>query len=334
MLNGYAALKVGSPLVNYQWDPGQLGAWEVEVKVTHCGVCHSDVHLVDNDWHSSTYPLVPGHEIVGTVSVKGRSVNVLKRGDRVGIGWQSGACLVCEDCISGRDNLCAKKKATCSGGNFGGFADSVRVDSRFAFKIPDGLESEAAAPLMCGGITVYTPLRMYGIIPPMKVGVIGIGGLGHMALQFANAYGCEVTAFSSSPEKEKEARKFGAHHFVSSADKKALNKKSKSLDFIISTVYSDLDWEKYLHILKPTGKLCFVGKPEENVSVPVGNLIIYRQSVCGSNIGSRYMIQEMLEFAARHNITPKTESMPMEKAESAIVKVRNNKARYRVVLKN
>lgn len=333
-INGYAALEAGKPLVKFQYEPQQLRAWEIEVKVTHCGVCHSDVHLVDNDWETSTYPLVPGHEIIGAVSAKGKSVNVLKRGDRVGIGWQSGACLTCDQCIAGKENLCSKKAATCSGGNFGGFADYVRVDSRFAFKIPDGLDSANAAPLLCGGITVYSPLRLYGITSPMKVGVIGIGGLGHMALQFASAFGCEVTAFSSSPEKEKEAKEFGAHHFIHEADKRAVKKAVNSLDFLISTVFVDLDWEAYLRTIKPGGNLCFVGKPEHNISIPVGELIIYQKSVSGSNIGSRYLIQEMLDFSARHNVKPKIETMAMKDAEKAIRKVRANKALYRVVLEN
>jgi len=329
----YAAYDAGKPLEKFRYEPKLLGPWEIEVEVTYCGICHSDIHLIDDDWGISSYPLVPGHEIIGTVTAKGKSVNVLKRSNRVGIGWQCGACMTCEYCLSGRENLCPKKKATCVD-QYGGFAQSVRVDSRFAFRLPEELDSESAGPLLCGGITVYSPLRIYGVTAPMKVGVIGIGGLGHFALQFARAFGCEVTAFSSTPEKEKEALKLGAHRFIPSKDTHALRKAKNSLDFIISTVFVDLDWERYLTILKPGGKLCFVGAPENPILVPAHQLIVSQKSVCGSNTGSLHMIREMLDFSARHGITAQTEIMPMSDVNKAIQKVRDNKARYRIVLKN
>ncbi len=330
-IRSYAAKKAGGQLEQYDYDPGQLGGWEIDVDVSHCGICHSDVHLIDNDWDISAYPLVPGHEIVGTVAMKGKHVDVLKRGDRVGIGWQSGACFSCDYCLTGRENLCTHQKATCVD-QYGGFADRIHVDSRFAFKIPESLDSVTTAPLLCGGITVYSPLRLYGVIPPMRVGVIGIGGLGHMALQFARAFGCEVTAFSSHSDKKDEAKQFGAHKFVSSTDSKALNTVKNSLDFIITTVFVDLDWEKYLRILKPGGKLCVVGSPPQPIPAVGHQLIVFEQGVVGSNTGGRYMIREMLDFAARHNIKARTEPMPMSDANKGINRVRDNDARYRVVL--
>ncbi len=331
-VQSYAAMKKGGRLERFDYDPGQIGGWEVEVGVTHCGICHSDVHLIDNDWDISSYPLVPGHEIIGNVIAKGKHVDVLKRNDRVGIGWQSGACFSCEYCLSGRENLCPHQKATCVDQR-GGFADRVRADSRLTFKIPGALDPETTAPLLCGGITVYSPLRLYGVIPPMSVGVIGIGGLGHLALQFARAFGCEVTAFSSHPDKKSEAKRFGAHNFVTSTDAKELNKVKNSLDFILSTVFVDMDWERYLWILKPGGKLCIVGSPPDPVPAAGHQLIMNQQGIVGSNTGGRLMIREMLDFAARHNIRAQTEPMPMSDSNKGVNKVRDNDARYRVVLR-
>jgi uncharacterized zinc-type alcohol dehydrogenase-like protein len=196
------------------------------------------------------------------------------------------------------------------------------------------MESENAAPLLCGGITVYSPLRHYGVSPWMKVGVIGIGGLGHLAIQYARAFGCEVTAFSSTPEKEEEARLFGAHHFISSRDTSRMENMSASLDFIISTVHVELEWLAFINILKPNGNLCMVGVPPTPMSIPVFALIGGRKSISGSPIGNRATITEMLEFSARHGIRAKTEALPLSDVNIAIQKVRDNLARYRMVLLN
>ena len=327
----FAALRAGDTLHPFEYILDVVGPHDVEVKISHCGICHSDVHLIDNDWGISTFPLVPGHEIVGTVISKGIQVKHLEVGQRVGIGWQRSACLDCYNCIRGDDNLCTHSTATCVG-NFGGFSEYILTDSRFAFPLPEKLASENAAPLMCGGITVYSPLAYYGITPAMKVGVIGIGGLGHLALQFASKMGCEVTAFTTSEAKREEAVGFGAHYVVSSTDKEDLGFLAGSFDFIISTVFADLDWSLYLSLLRPNGRLCFVGVPKSNISVPAFPLISGRRSIVGSCIGSRAMMGDMLEFSARHNIQAKTEVMPMAEANAAIQRVRNNSARYRMVL--
>ena len=330
-VNAQAALAAKQSLKPFSYQPDALGPHDVEVTITHCGIC-SDVHLIDNDWGVSAYPLVPGHEIIGTVSALGREVEHLKTGQRVGVGWQRGSCLVCEQCLRGDENLCAENRATCVG-HHGGFADKVYVDSRFAFAIPDALASENAAPLLCGGATTYSPLRRH-VRPDMRVGVIGIGGLGHMALQFAAAFGCEVTALSSTPEKEKEAKSFGAHRFINTADSSAMKKAGGSIDFIISTAFANLDWGSYLDLLRPNGKLCFVGVPPAPISFHVGALLGGQKTVCASVIGSRWLIREMLEFSARHGIKAQTEVVPMADVNKAIEKVRANKARYRMVLKN
>jgi len=331
-IKAYAAKNAKDKLENYEYDPKALSAFDIEVDITHCGICHSDVHLIDNDWQMSGYPLVPGHEIIGKVKELGSHVKNFKKGDRVGIGWQRSACLECATCIKGDENLCKKNEATCAG-NHGGFADRIRSDSRFSFKIPEKLASENAAPLLCGGITVFSPLRLW-VKPQMKVGVIGIGGLGHLAVQFARAFGCEVTAFSSTDAKKEEAMKFGAHNFVSSTDNKAWEKLQGHYDFIISTVNVNLDWNSYLGLLGPDGRLCFVGASDKPLDLQVFPLLVGRKTVCGSPIGGRTLINEMLEFAARHNIVAKTEVVEMSKVNEAIQKVRDNKARYRMVLRN
>lgn len=331
--NCYAALQAKSPLQNYHYDPKPLAPDQVTIKITHCGICHSDVHLIDNDWQNSAYPLVPGHEIVGIISAVGNEVKHLQKGQRVGVGWECYSCGHCEWCARGEENLCKQQQATCNG-NFGGFAESIQVHNRFVFPIPDTLSSAAVAPLFCGGITVYSPLRTHIHNPNLRIGVIGIGGLGHLALQFAHAFGCEVTAFSSSPAKLEEAKQFGAHHFIASTDSAALKKAANSLDFILATVNENLDWTAYMDVLRPKGKLCIVGAVKNNISVPSFALIRERKTICGSNIGSCPDINEMLQFAANHNIGAKTEIMPMAQANEGIIRVRSGKAHYRVVLEN
>ncbi len=332
VINAYAAFKAKGELKKFSYEPQPLKPFDVRIKVTHCGICHSDVHLIDNDWSISEYPLVPGHEVVGAVAEMGKDVAHLNKGDRVGIGWRSGSCMECEWCMKGDDNLCSQGEATCVG-HHGGFAEYTQVDSRFTFPIPEGIESENAAPLLCGGITVFSPLRRLGVLPTMKVGVIGIGGLGHLAVQFASAFGCEVTAFSSTPAKEKEAKILGAHNFIATKSDGPLKKIQGTLDFILSTVNVDLNWQEYIHCLRPNGKLCFVGVPPRELNIPIFTLIDKQKSIVGSVIGGRVLIKEMLEFAARHKIKAQTEVVPLSQVNSALQKVRENKARYRMVLK-
>jgi uncharacterized zinc-type alcohol dehydrogenase-like protein len=330
IFHAHAAMEKKGALAPFEYEPAPLGAHDVEIRVTHCGICHSDVHLVDGDWGMGRYPMVPGHEIVGTIEATGPELQGLKKGDRVGVGWQRGACLACESCLAGDENLCAANQATCVF-NHGGFADRVRLDGRFAFPIPEGLASEAAAPLLCGGATVYSPLRRW-VRSSMKVGVIGIGGLGHLALQFARAMGCEVTAISTSPDKEPEARSFGAHRFVATRERNALRSAASSLDFVLSTVFAAQDWPALVGTLKPNGVLCVVGGPPEPISVPAFALIGAQKTIAGSVIGGRPTIREMLEFAARHGVAAKTELRPMSEANAGLDHVRAGRARYRVVL--
>lgn len=329
--HGYAAPAAGKPLEPFSFQPRPLGDGDVEIAISHCGVCHSDLHLVNNDWHMSQYPLVPGHEIVGTVAALGSAVRGLQMGQRVGVGWQAGSCGTCEWCERGEENLCASAQPTCMPGP-GGFADRIRVNARFAIPVPEALPSRDAAPLLCGGITVYTPLREHGIGAHSRVGVIGVGGLGHLALQFARALGAEVTAFSTSPDKEAEARAMGAHHFVATRGPSALKGVQGAFDFIVSTVAADLPWLDYVGTLRPRGTLCFVGVPPAPLALPVFALIGGNKKIAGSNTGSPALIREMLEVAARNNVRARTEAFPLKDVNAAIGRVARNEVRYRAVL--
>ena len=317
----------------YHYDPGKLGSQEVEIAITHCGICHSDLHLIANDWGISQFPFIPGHEIVGTVTAVGNEVRALKAGERVGLGWQSNSCGQCEWCTRGMENLCPTAEGTCVHRN-GGYADRVRANARFVVAIPDALKSELTAPLLCAGITVYNPLRTHGVNPSSRVGVVGIGGLGHLAIQFARVFGAEVTAFSTSAAKEEEARALGAHHFVNSRESKALKEVVGSQDLILNTANADQDWGTYIQALRPTGTLCFLGVPPSPVSVQAFQLISGLRTISGSPTGSPHQLREMLDVAARHGVKATIEAFPMSKANQAIEKVKKNKVRYRAVLAN
>lgn len=332
-IQGLAAHAAGAELLPFRYDPGTLGAMEVEIGISHCGICHSDLHLISNDWGVSQYPFIPGHEVIGKVNAVGSGVKSLKVGQRVGLGWQSNSCGECEWCTRGMENLCPTAEATCVH-RHGGYADRVRANARFVMPIPEELDSAHAAPLLCGGITVYNPMRMHGVNPSSRVGVIGIGGLGHMAIQFARVFGAEVTAFSTTPGKEEEARALGAHHFVNTRETRSLKDLGGSFDFILNTANADEDWSVYLQALRPNGILCFVGVPPKPVTLPAFPLISGLRTVTGSPIGSPQRIREMLDVAARHGVKAQTEIFPMAKVNEAIEKVKKMKVRYRAVLAN
>jgi uncharacterized zinc-type alcohol dehydrogenase-like protein len=332
-IHGLAVHAAGAQLVPYRYSPGELKVNEVEVEISHCGVCHSDIHLIDNDWGFSKFPFIPGHEIVGTVAAVGAEVRDCTVGQRVGIGWQADSCGICEWCRQGDEHLCAAAQPTCVGRN-GGYADSIRVNSRFAIPVPEALESENVAPLLCAGITVYSPMRNHGVRPASRVGVIGIGGLGHLGLQFAKAFGAEVTALSTSTDKEEEAHRLGADHFVNTRDNGELKKIAGSFDFLLSTVSADQDWQALVNSLRPKGTLCVVGVPPSPIAVQAFSLIAGQRSVSGSPSGSPRDLHEMLDVAARHGVKAITERFPMAKANEALVRVKKNLVRYRAVLAN
>lgn len=331
-VNAYAAFEQGGELKPFEYELGELKADQVDVAVKYCGICHSDMSMIDNDWRGSRYPLVPGHEVVGEIIAVGSGVKHLSVGQMVGVGWTAESCLTCGDCMSGDHNLCNSARGTIMG-RHGGFADKVRAQAAWAIPIPDGVDLASAGPLFCGGITVFNPILQHNISPLASVGVVGIGGLGHMALAFLKAWGCEVTAFSTSPEKEAEARALGAHHFMPTHDKAALKSLKGKFDMILDTVNVELDWDAYLQMLKAKGVLHIVGVAS-TVNARIGSLLGKQRSISASPTGSPQAIAEMLKFAARHQVQPMVEIYKMAEVNKAMDRLRNEKPRYRVVLEN
>lgn len=331
-IKAWAAGQKGGVLKPFDYDPGPLGPEQVEIAVEHCGICHSDVSMLDNEWGNTTYPFVGGHEIVGTIAALGSQTKGLKVGQRVGVGWFTGSCMYCHACIGGDQHQCPERSETIVG-HHGGFGERVRAHWAWAFPLPEGIDSASAGPLFCGGITVFSPILLNGVRPLDHVGVVGIGGLGHLAVKFLRAWGCEVTAFTSTAAKHSEALALGAHHAVASTDKAALKALRRSLDFIIVTVNVPMDWNAYVAALKPKGRLHFVGAVLEPLSVPVFSLMAPK-TLTGSGTGSPTQIAQMLEFCARQKIAPQVEYFPMAKINDALEHLRAGKARYRVVLKN
>ena len=324
-------MKAGGKLEAFEYTPGPLGPEEVELRIESCGICHSDLSMIDNEWGMSAYPLVAGHEIVGIVEAAGGHAKGVKPGDRVGLGWFAGSCMSCHTCMSGNHNLCGNGEQTIVG-RHGGFADRVRCHWSWAVPIPAGVDPAKAGPLFCGGITVFGPIAHFGVKPTDRVGVVGIGGLGHLALRFLDKWGCHVTAFTSSDSKSEEARKLGADAVVNSRDSKAMQAIAGSLDFILVTVNVPLDWDGYLAALRPDGRLHFVGAVLEPIPVQAFSLIGGRKSISGSPLGSPATVRDMLDFCARHDIAPQTESFRFDEINDALDHLRAGKARYRVVL--
>lgn len=333
MIHAYAAHEPKGKLQPFEFDPGPLGRDEVEIDVLFCGICHSDLSLLYDEWGFSSYPLVAGHEVVGRIARVGESVTHLAAGNTVGLGWFSGSCMTCARCLAGDHNLCPTAEQTIVG-RFGGFADKVRCKSEWAIPLPPVLDIAKAGPLFCGGITVFNPILEFGVLPTDRVGVIGIGGLGHLALQFLNRWGCEVFAFTSSDDKRDEALRMGAHQVVNSRDPSQLKRLDASLDFILSTVNVDLDWGAYLGALAPRGRLHTVGAVPSPIPAPAFPLITHQRSISGSPLGAPATIRRMLDFCGRHGIETVTEHFPMSEINAALDHLASGKARYRVVLDN
>lgn len=331
MFRAYAASAPGKKLQPIDFDPGPMRPDEVQIRVTSCGICHSDLSMLNNDWNMTTYPVVPGHEIVGVVEETGPLATGLRPGQTVGVGWYSRACLRCAQCLSGDHNLCPKGEGVIVG-RHGGFSDRVRCQAEHAIPLPPGLDASKAGPLFCGGITVFNSIVQTGVRPTDRVGVIGIGGLGHMALAFLRAWGCEVTAFTTSKAKAAEAQKLGAHHAIDSRDDKELGSVAGRFDMIISTVNVPMNWNAYLAALRPRGRLHVVGAVLEPIPVPSFSLIGGQKSISGTPVGSPQTIATMLDFCSRHKITPITEAFPMDRVNDAIEHLHAGRARYRVVL--
>jgi len=336
-IKSWAVQKAKDPLAEYTWDAPALKENEVDVKIKACGVCRSDVDAVDgvyDAWGLYHYPIVTGHEGVGEVVEVGSEVKHLKVGQLVGLGVFRNCCETCTSCINGKTNLCLSTTMMFAQGNRGCLSEHVRIKAKFAFAIPEGIPFEYAGPLMCAGTTVFSPFREHNIQPGQHVGVIGIGGLGHLAIQIAKAYGCVVTAFSSSSDKETEARHFGAHHFVNTSEASPKVEKN-SIDFLLMTAggMRGINWDFFFSVLAPNATFIFMGAAShEPIPVPLQSLIMGQRRVAGSAAGSVAHTTDMLKFCAAHKIRPQIETFPVSKINEAFEKTRQGNVRYRAVI--
>lgn len=332
-IKAYAAIEAGGNLVPFEFEAGEVRGEEIEIKVDFCGICHSDLSMRNNDWNMTEFPFVGGHEIVGKVIRKGDQVKQLEIGDTVGLGWNAATCGHCDNCISGFQINCPNLVGVIVG-RHGGFADVVRCNWDWAVKLPDEMDAAKAGPLFCGGITVFNPFVQNNIKPTDKVGVVGIGGLGHLALQFADKWGCEVTAFTSDLSKTEGLKKLGADFVVNSRDDAELEKLVGKFDMILSTVNVTLNWQAYVAALAPKGKLHLVGATMEPLEIGAFNLLMGQKSLTATATGSPYVVRKMVEFCARHKIETVIENFKMSQINKAFERLESGKTRYRIVLEN
>lgn len=331
-VHAYMAKEAGAELEPFLYDLPDLGSEQLDIKVHYCGMCHSDLSMLNNEWGQTQYPFVPGHEIVGEVVEVGQEVKGVKVGDLVGLGWYSQSCMSCYQCMNGDHHLCGTAEGTIVG-RHGGFADYVRCHWSWAVPLPKGINMAKAGPLLCGGITVFNPILLAGVRPTDKVGVIGIGGLGHMALKFLKAWGCEVIAFSSHSEKEEQILNMGATRVINSRKPKDLESIAGKLNFILNTTNVTLNWDSFLQTLAPNGRFHNVGAVLEPMAIPAFTLLAGQKTLGGSPLGSPALTRTMLEFCVRHNIYPSVEEFPLDNVNAAFKHLEDGKARFRIVLK-
>jgi alcohol dehydrogenase (NADP+) len=336
----FAALTQTSPLAPFNFQRRDPGAHDVQIQILFCGVCHTDVHIARNEWHGTTYPCVPGHEILGRVVKTGAQVKKFKEGDIAAVGCMVDSCRACESCREGLEQFCergatftynAPDKHT-GGITYGGYSDSVVVDESYALRVPENLDLAAAAPLLCAGITTYSPLRHWQAGKGKKVGIVGLGGLGHMGVKLASAFGAHVVLFTTSPGKTQDARRLGAHEVVVSRNQDEMKKHLNSFHFILDTVSAQHDINAYLALLKRDGTLTQVGAPPEPLPVNVFSLLTGRRQFAGSLIGGIQETQEMLDFCGEHNITCDIELIPIQKINEAYDRLVKNDVKYRFVI--
>ena len=337
---GYAAQGSKLPLVPFNFERREVGAQDVLIEIQYCGVCHSDLHQVRDDWAGSTYPIVPGHEIVGRVLKVGKEVNKFKAGDLAGVGCLVDSCRVCTECNEHLEQFCDGAVFTYNSPDkhtgtmtYGGYSNQIVVDKRFVLRISDQLYLAATAPLLCAGITTYSPLRHWNVGKGDKVGIVGLGGLGHMAVKFAHAFGAHVVVFTTSPGKGADARRLGADQVVISRNPEEMKQHLKSFDFILNTVAAPNNLDQYTALLKRDGTMCLVGVPDSpHPSPSIGNLIFKRRSLAGSLIGGLKETQEMLDFCAEHNITSDIELIPIQQINVAFERMLKSDVKYRFVI--
>jgi uncharacterized zinc-type alcohol dehydrogenase-like protein len=313
------------------------GENDVKIDILYCGVCHSDLHFARNEWHFTVYPAVPGHEIVGRVAEVGAKVTGFKVGDTVGVGCMVDSCRTCSACKEGLEQYCETGQIGTYGGTepviggptFGGYSSSIVVDKDFVLRIPAGMELSATAPLLCAGITLYSPLRHWGAGPGKKVGIVGLGGLGHMGVKLAHAMGAETVLFTTSPSKVEDGKKLGADEVIISNNKEEMKKHTASFDFIIDTVSATHDVTPFIMLLKREGTLVQVGAPEHPLPIPVFPLLMNRRSFSGSMIGGIAETQEMLDFCAEKGITADVEIIPIQQINEAYERMLKSDVKYR-----
>jgi alcohol dehydrogenase (NADP+) len=337
---GYATHGAKEPLQPFSFARRNPTPNDVQIEILFCGVCHSDIHIARNEWGGTNYPCVPGHEIVGRVVKVGRNVKKFKEGDSAAVGCLVDSDRVCENCKAGLEQFC-EGPATFTynspdphtgGMTYGGYSKTIVVDQDFVLRLSKDVDLASSAPLLCAGITTYSPLRKWKVGRGQRVGVVGLGGLGHMALKFAHAFGAEVTLFTTSPGKAGDAKRLGAHHVVVSKDESEMEKQRKNFDFIIDSVSAAHDLNAYLGLLKRDGVMVLVGVPPEGTPVNASNLIMPRRQLAGSLIGGIPETQEMLDFCAEHGITCDVEMIPINKINEAYERMLRSDVKYRFVI--
>jgi uncharacterized zinc-type alcohol dehydrogenase-like protein len=336
---GYAAHDPKSPLVPYDFEHRDPGPDDIAIEIAYSGICHSDIHQARDEWGGSIYPMVPGHEIVGHVLQVGSNVTKFKVGDRAAVGVMVNSCRECDNCKAGTESYCDKGMVPTYNGKdydgtptFGGYAKHIVVRADYAFTISDKLDLAATAPLLCAGITTYSPLRNWKVGPGKKVGIVGLGGLGHMALKFAHAFGAHVVQFTTSESKVADAKKLGAHEVIITKNADELAKHANTFDFILDCVSAPHDLNQYLNLLRRDGTMCLVGLPEVPSEVASFSLVLNRRSLSGSMIGGIAETQEMLNFCAEHNIVSDIELTTVDKVNEAYERVLKSDVKYRFVI--
>jgi uncharacterized zinc-type alcohol dehydrogenase-like protein len=337
---GYAAQSATTPPAPFTFERREPGEHDVLIEILFCGVCHSDIHQARGEWGNSTFPMVPGHEIVGRVARVGAAVTKFKEGDLAGVGCFVDSCRVCDNCKDGLEQYCEGHSVATYNGTekdektptYGGYSSQIVVDENYTLKIPASLDPAGAAPLLCAGITTYSPLRHFNVKEGQRVGVVGLGGLGHMGVKLAASMGAEVTVFSTSPAKEQDARTLGAHHFVVTRDPQNLAPLANKFDFILDTVSAPHDPNPYLNLLRRDGVLTLVGAPEKPLDVQAFSIIANRRRLAGSSIGGIRETQEMLDYCAEKGITSDIEMIPIQRIEEAYERTVKGDVRYRFVI--